>query len=189
MITLVTKGEELQVISLTPYSYMGGKGEKVLQIEVSANNATFEDLRVMFENNAEPIEVYEDGETGVELKCEYNGYSSFDCTYHNGVFKVELKKGTLTAQVDALLTSNEKLLKANAMLEASNKVLTDNNNLLIGQNELLSATITDLLEVVIPDMISGVMFMLEDHELRLGALEEYDSTNGTDPVETGTVTE
>lgn len=182
---IVTKGEELQVISLTPFSYMGGKGEKVLKIEVSADNATFDDLRRLFEGNTDPIEYYE----GEELKCEYNGYSSFDCSYHDGVFKVELKKGSLTSQVDALLVSNEKLLVANARLEESNKILKDNNDLLIGQNELLSATLTDLLEVVIPDMISGVMFMLEEHEARLGALEEYDTANDTEPVETETVTE
>jgi len=175
---IATKGEELEVITLTPFAYMGGKGEKVLQIKVSADKADFEDLRALFENNTDPIEYYE-GDTSNALKCEYNGYSSFDCTYHDGVFNIELKKGTLTAQVDALLVSNEKLLTANAKLDQSNKILSENNDLLIGQNELLNATLTDLLEVVIPDMISGVMAMLEDHELRLGALEEYDTTNDT----------
>lgn len=186
---IVTKGEELQVLSLTPYAYMGGKGEKVLQIKVSAENATFDDLRALFEDNTDPIEYYEEGEAGAELKCEYNGYSSFDCTYHEGVFSIELKKGTLTAQVDALLVSNEKLLTANAKLEQSNKILSENNDLLIGQNELLNATLTDLLEVVIPDMIAGVMAMLEDHELRLGALEEYDTTNDTETGEAEAVSE
>ena len=182
---IVTKGEELQVISLTPFAYMGGKGEKVLQIKVSAENATFDELRALFEANTDPIEYYE----GDALKCEYNGYSSFDCTYHEGVFNIELKKGTLTAQVDALLVSNEKLLTANARLEESNKILKDNNDLLIGQNELLNATLTDLLEYVIPDMISGVMGMIEDHELRLGALEEYDTTNDTETGEAEAVSE
>ena len=182
---IVTKGEELEVISLVPYAYTGGKNEKFLKVKVSAENITFDALRALFEGNEDPIEYYEDD----ALKCEYNGYSSFECTYQDGVFTVELQKGTVTTQLNALLVSNEKLLTANAKLEESNKILNANNELLIGQNELLSATITDLLEVVIPDMISGVMAMIEDHELRLGALEEYDTMNDTEPVETDAVTE
>lgn len=184
MNVIATKGEELEVISLVPYAYTSGKNEKFLKVKVSAENTTFDALRALFEGNEDPIEYYEDD----SLKCEYNGYSNFECTYNEGVFTVELQKGTLTSQVNALLVSNEKLLTANARLEESNKILRDNNDLLIGQNELLNATLTDLLEVVIPDMISGLMFMLEEHEARLGALEEYDTANDTEP-ETGTATE
>lgn len=182
---VVTKGEELEVISLVPYAYPGGNNEKYLKVKVSAENTSFEELRALFEGNEDPIEYYE----GDALKCEYNGYSSFECTYHEGVFTVELHKGTVMTQLSALLVSNEKLLTANAKLEKSNEILEANNTLLIGQNELLNATLTDLLEFVIPDMISGVMVSLEDHELRLGALEEYDTANDTEPVETETVTE
>jgi len=182
---IATKGEELEVISLVPYAYTSGKNEKFLRVKVSAENTTFEELRALFEGNEDPIEYYEDD----ALKCEYNGYSSFECTYQDGVFTVELQKGTLTTQLNALLVSNEKLLTANAKLEESNKILNESNALLIGQNELLNATLTDLLEFVIPDMISGVMAMLEDHELRLGALEEYDTTNDTETGEAETVSE
>ena len=182
---IATKGEELEVISLVPYAYTTGKNEKFLKVKVSAENTTFEELRALFEGNEEPIEYYEED----ALKCEYNGYSSFECTYQDGVFTVELQKGTVTEQLNALLVSNEKLLTANAKLEESNKILSENNDLLIGQNELLNATLTDLLEYIIPDMITGVMEMLENHELRLGALEEYDSMNEAEPVETETVTE
>jgi len=180
---IATKGEELEVISLVPYAYTNGKSEKFLRVKVSAENTTFDELRALFEGNEDPIEYYEDD----ALKCEYNGYSSFDCTYHEGVFTVELQKGTLTTQINALLVSNEKLLTANAKLEESNKLLTESNELVVGQNELLNATLTDLLEFVIPDMIAGVMAMLEDHELRLGALEEYDTTNDTETGESGAV--
>jgi len=185
---IATKGEELQVISLTPFAYMGGKGEKVLQIKVSAEKATFEVLRTLFEGNTEPIEYYE-GDTSDALKCEYNGYSSFSCEYKEGTFEVELKKGTLTAQVDALLVSNEKLLTANAMLKQSNELLTKNSEMLLGQNDMLNATLTDILAVVIPDMIAGVMFSVEELNARVSALEEYDTMNDTETGETGSVAE
>lgn len=164
---IATKGEELQVISLRPYAYANGKNEKYLKIEVSANNTTFDELRALLEGNEEPIEYYEDD----KLMSEYNGYSGFDCTYREGVFVVELHKGTIVSQMNALLVSNEKLLKANALLEDSNETLTANNATLTEQNAVLSATLTDLLTVVIPDMIAGIMVGVEDLTARVETLE------------------
>lgn len=164
---IATKGEELRVISLRPYAYANGKNEKYLKIEVSADNTTFDELRALLEGNEEPIEYYEDD----QLMSEYNGYSGFDCTYHEGVFVVELHKGTIVSQMNALLVSNEKLLKANALLEASNQALTENNTFLTEQNNMLTFTLTDLLTVIIPDMIAGIMVGVEDLTARVEKLE------------------
>jgi len=169
---IATKGEELEVISLRPYMYANGKNEKYLEIKVSTENATFEELRALFEGNEEPIEYYE----GDDLKCEYNGYSAFDCTYHEGVFTVELQKGTIVKQMQALLVSNENLLTANATLKKSNELLKNNSDMLLEQNGVLNATLTDLLTVVIPEMINGIMLSVQEIDARVGALEEYDNT-------------
>lgn len=173
---IATKGEELEVISLRPYMYANGKNEKFLKIEVSAENTTFEALRALFEGNEDPIEYYE----GDELKCEYNGYSAFDCTYHEGVFTVELQKGTLVKQMQALLVSNENLLTANNALKKSNELLKNNSNMLLEQNAVLNSTLTEVLAVVIPEMITGIMLSVQEIDARVCALEEYDTiTNDT----------
>jgi len=165
---IATKGEELPVISLRPYAYANGKNEKFLKIEVSADSTTFDELRALLEGNTEPIEYYEDD----ALMCEYNGYSAFDCTYHEGKFTVELHKGTIVSQMSALLNSNETLLTENATLKENNAFLTE-------QNGMLNMTLTDLLEFVIPGMLMTLMDQLANHEERLGTLEGYDTTNDT----------
>ena len=128
MNAIVINNQELEVLSLTPYVYMGGKGEKTLQIKVSAEVAGFDTLK--------------------EFKCEYEGYSSFECTYANGVFNVELKKGTLVDQVNTLLTANERLTMALNALDEANGKASATIELLEAQNAMLEACILEISEII-----------------------------------------
>lgn len=144
MNTVVINNQELEVISLTPYAYMGGKGEKTLQVKVAEDVAGFEVLKGLFNGNTGAIKYYENE----ELKCEYNGYSAFECKYANGVFDIELKKGTLVEQVTALHNANETLSKAVNTLEKANAVQADTITLLTDQNAMLEACILEISEMV-----------------------------------------
>jgi len=144
MNTVVINNQELEVISLTPYAYMGGKGEKTLQIKVAEDVAGFEVLKELFNGNTSAIKYYENE----ELKCEYNGYSAFECKYVNGVFDIELKKGTLVEQVTALHNANETLSKALNALELANTVKDETINALKDQNAMLEACILEISEVI-----------------------------------------
>lgn len=144
MNTVVINNQELEVISLTPYAYMGGKGEKTLQVKVAAEVAGFEVLKELFDGNTGAIKYYEND----ELKCEYNGYSAFECQYANEVFSIELKKGTLVDQVTALHNANETLSKAVNTLEEANAVLTASNEALAEANAMLEGCVLELSEIV-----------------------------------------
>lgn len=151
MNAIVINDQELEVMQLTPFAYMGGKGEKVLQIKVSEEVAGFDVLKELLDGNTSAIKYYEDE----ELKCEYNGYSAFECTYANGVFDIELKKGTLVDQVTALHNANETLSKAVNTLELANAALTDSNaaqaktiEMLTEQNAMLEACILEMSEMI-----------------------------------------
>lgn len=154
MNTVELKNQELEVMQLTPFAYMSGKGEKVLQIKVAADVAGFDVLKELFDGYTGTIKYLEDN----ELKCEYNGYSVFECTYANGVFEIELKKGTLVEQVTALHNANETLSKAvntlelaNAMLIKSNAAQAETIELLAEQNAMLEGCILEMSEVIYAD--------------------------------------
>lgn len=98
---------EIEVNSLTPFAYAQGKGEKVLQIEVAPEVASFEYLRSVLEGATEPICYKEDD----KLICEYVGYGVFEAQYKNGVYKVELHKSSLDEQMSMLLNANERISK------------------------------------------------------------------------------
>lgn len=144
MNTVELKNQELEVISLTPFAYMGGKGEKTLQIKVSEDVAGFDVLKELFNGYTGAIKYLED----TEVKCEYNGYSAFECTYANGVFEIELKKGTLVEQVTALHNANETLGRAVNTLEKANAVQADTITLLTDQNAMLEACILEISEII-----------------------------------------
>ena len=144
MNTVVINNQELEVISLTPYAYMGGKGEKTLQVKVAEDVAGFEVLKELFNGNTGAIKYYENE----ELKCEYNGYSAFECKYVNGVFDIELKKGTLVEQVTALHNANEALSKALNALDEANAKANATIELLEAQNAMLEACILEISEVI-----------------------------------------
>lgn len=144
MNTIIINNQELEVIKLTPFAYMSGKGEKTLQIKVAAEVAGFDVLKELFEGNESAIQYYED-ET---LVCEYVGYSSFECQYADGVFSIELKKGTLVDQMTALLNANETLSKAVDTLEKANATANETIELLTAQNAMLEACILEISEII-----------------------------------------
>lgn len=144
MNAVVINNQELEVIKLTPYVYMSGKGEKTLQIKVAADVAGFEVLKGLFDGSTGSIKYYED-ETMV---CEYEGYSHFECRYLDGVFNIELKKGTLVDQVGALLTANEKLNMAVNALDEANAAKDQTIELLAEQNAMLEACILEISEII-----------------------------------------
>lgn len=151
MNTVVINNQELEVMSLTPYAYMGGKGEKTLQIKVAEEVAGFKVLKELFDGNAGAIKYYENE----ELKCEYNGYSAFECKYANGIFDIELKKGTLVDQVTALHNANERLNVALNALEEAKAIQASTIEaqaktimLLTEQNAMLEACILEISEMV-----------------------------------------
>lgn len=144
MNTILINNQELEVIKLTPFAYMSGKGEKTLQIKVAAEVAGFDVLKELFEGNESAIQYYED-ET---LVCEYVGYSSFECQYADGVFNVELKKGTLVDQMTALLNANETLNMAISALDEANAKASATIEMLEAQNAMLEACILEISEII-----------------------------------------
>lgn len=144
MNTIVINNQELEVIKLTPYAYMGGKGEKTLQIKVAADVAGFEVLKGLFDGSTDTIK-YKEDET---LVCEYDGYSHFECRYIDGVFNIELKKGTLVDQVSALLTANERLTMALNALDEANAKKDVTINALEEQNALLMQCVMEMSEII-----------------------------------------
>ena len=144
MNAIVINKQELEVLKLTPYAYMSGKGEKTLQIKVSAEVAGFDVLKGLFDGATGTIEYYEDD----TLVCEYNGYSDFECRYLDGVFNIELKKGTLVDQVNALLTANERLNMAVNALDEANAAKDQTIAMLTEQNAMLEACILEISEVI-----------------------------------------
>ncbi len=132
---IVIGNKKISVLSLTPYAYMQGKGEKVLQIRVSAEESDFESLRAALESAEEPVKYYEDD----TLLCEYAGYGVFEAQYAAGEYNVELHKTSLEEQVSALLNANEKLTGAVSALNEAKTVLEQTTETLAGQNETLAA--------------------------------------------------
>lgn len=126
---------EINVLSLTPYAYMQGKGEKVLQIRISAEGMDFESLRAALEGAEEPVKYYEDD----TLLCEYAGYGVFEAQYAAGEYSVELHKVSLEEQMSVLLNANEQLTGAVAALEEARTVLEQTTETLAAQNETLAA--------------------------------------------------
>ena len=144
MNAIVINNQELEVIKLTPYAYMSGKGEKTLQIKVSADAVGFDVLKELLDGSTDTIKYYEDD----TLVCEYEGYSDFECQYSNGVFSVELKKGTLVDQVSALLTANERLNMALNALDEANGKAAATIAMLEEQNAMLEACILEISEII-----------------------------------------
>lgn len=144
MNAVVINKQELEVMKLTPYAYMGGKGEKTLQIKVAADVAGFDVLKELFDGNTGVIQYYEED----TLVCEYEGYSDFECRYLDGVFNIELKKGTLVDQVSTLLTANERLTMALNALDEANAKASATIELLEAQNAMLEACILEISEII-----------------------------------------
>ncbi len=110
---------EIEVLSLSAYVYDGGRGEKVLRIEVDENTASFEDLKSALNGIEEPIQYFEDD----ALKCEYVGYNKFEAQYKDGVYKVELRMASVETQMVLLMASNERMTAENAQIKAENVAL------------------------------------------------------------------
>ena len=144
MNAIVINNQELEVLKLTPYAYMGGKGEKTLQIKVSSEVAGFDVLKELFDGATDTLKYYEED----TLVCEYDGYSNFECRYLDGVFNIELKKGTLVDQVNALLTANERLNMALNALDEANGKASATIAMLEEQNAMLEACILELSEII-----------------------------------------
>ena len=144
MNSVVINNQELEVLKLTPYAYMGGKGEKTLQIKVSSEVAGFDVLKELFDGATDTLKYYEED----TLVCEYDGYSNFECRYLDGVFNIELKKGTLVDQVNALLTANERLNMALNALDEANGKASATIAMLEEQNAMLEACILELSEII-----------------------------------------
>ena len=157
----------IEVLSLTPYVYDYGKGEKVLKIDVSAEYIGFEALRNALENASESIKYYEEE----VLVCEYVGYGKFEAQYKDGIYHVEMHKTSIDEQMSALLVANEKLNKANATLQATTESLTAQNEILAEQNVMLSTTLSEVLETIIPSTIGEIMVMIGTLDERVTALE------------------
>ena len=134
---IIVGEKEIEVMQLIPYAYMQGKGEKVLQIKVSASTATFEQLRNTLEDTGETVKYYEDS----VLVCEYVGYGKFEAQYANGIYSVELHKTSLDEQMNALMNANEELNSAIAALEDANTALKE-------QNAMLESCIIEMSETV-----------------------------------------
>lgn len=184
----------IEVKSLTPFAYtqVRGEKEKVLQIEVDAAVATFEQLRAALEGAKDPVQYKEDD----ELVCEYVGYGVFSAKYKDGVYTVELHKTSLVEQMSALLVANENLNKANATLTktakalaAQNEALAAQNEALVEQNALHDATLAEVLEVILPATMEELWALVMDHDERLANLETPEETETDAAAEGDTVTE
>lgn len=168
MKTILVGSTEIEVTSFNAYTYNGGRGEKVLQFKVSAENATFEALRETLENNEQPIKCMEDD----VLVCEYVGYGVFEAQYSNGVYDVEMHKTTITEQMNALLNANERLLLANDALQQTSGMLVAQNEALAEQNMMLEMTMAEIMEITIPSMIEEIMISAAGHDEMLAAIDE-----------------
>lgn len=116
---IIVATNEIEVLNLSAYTYDGGRGEKVLRIEVDENTASFDTLKTVLSGNEEPIQYYEDE----AMKCEYSGYTKFEALYTNGVYKVELHMGSMGEQMLLLAASNERITAENARITAENNSL------------------------------------------------------------------
>lgn len=157
---------EIVVLALRPYAYTNG-GEKYLKIDVSADVATFDELRTLLENTTEAIQYFEDD----VLVCEYVGYGKFEAQYKDGSYTVEMHKVGIVEQMSALLTANETLALANATLQATANSLTEQNYILAEQNIMLSSTLSEMLETIIPAALGEIMGMVEMLDVRVTKLE------------------
>ena len=118
---IVVGATEIEVQSLAPYVYDGGRGEKVLRITVDENTASFGDLKSLLNGNEEPIQYFVDD----VLKCEYVGYTKFTATYADGKYKVEMHLGSMEQQMILLAASNERITGENARITAENETLAN----------------------------------------------------------------
>lgn len=168
MKTILVGSVEIEVTSFNAYTYSNGRGEKVLQFKVPAENATFETLREVLENNEQPIKCMEDD----TLVCEYVGYGVFEAQYANGVYDVEMHKTTITEQMNALLNANERLLSANDALQQTSDMLVAQNEALAEQNMMLEFTMAELMEVTIPAMLEEMFMASAAHDEALVAHDE-----------------
>ena len=109
---IVIGATEIEVLSLNAYAYDGGRGEKVLRIEVDENTASFEDLKSVLNGSEAPIQYFEDD----TMKCEYVGYNKFTAQYSDGKYKVELHLASVETQMVLLMASNERISAVNATL-------------------------------------------------------------------------
>lgn len=174
MKTILVGSTEIEVMSCNAYTYSQGRGEKVLQFKVSAENATFETLKSVLENNEQAIQYREDD----NLVCEYVGYGVFEAQYKNGVYDVEMHKTTITEQMNALLNANERLLAANDALQQTSDMLVEQNAVLAEQNTMLEFTMAEIMEVTIPAMLEEMLMASAAHDEALAAQSEVLSVQG-----------
>ena len=116
---IIVATNEIEVLSLSAFTYDHGRGEKVLRIEVDENTASFDTLKTVLNGNEEPIQYYEDE----AMKCEYVGYNKFEALYTNGVYKVELHLASVESQMLMVMASNERITAENARITAENNAL------------------------------------------------------------------
>lgn len=141
---IVVGANEIEVKSLVPYVYDGGRGEKVLRITVDEKTVSFEELKSVLNGIEEPIQYFEDD----AFKCEYVGYGTFEAQYKDGAFHVELHKTSITEQMSALLVANEKLTEALNALDEANGVASATIAMLEEQNAMLMECLMEMSEIV-----------------------------------------
>lgn len=174
MKTILIGSTEIAVISCEPYTYSNGRGEKVVRFKVAAENATFDDLKTVLENNNQSIQYREDD----NLVCEYIGYGGFEAQYSNGVYTIEMHKASIDDQMNALLNANERLLKANDALQQTSDMLVAQNEILAEQNTMLEFTMAELMEVTIPSLMEELMLASAAHDEILTGYGEALSVQG-----------
>ncbi len=111
---------EIAVLSVRPYVYGQGRGEKVLLIEVDENTVSFGELKAVLHGSEEPILHYVDD----KLKCEYTGYDKFTATYSDGIYKVEMHMASMETKMVLVMAANERITAENARITEENAELT-----------------------------------------------------------------
>lgn len=115
---------ELIVSNLYPYRYDYGKGKEVLRIDISEENASFDDVKKL-DGCEEPIYYYEND----MLKQPYEYYQlDFSCQYSNGTYSLELTRLNETERLVQKLKEEvgvEDVIVDNLTLEEAKEYQTD----------------------------------------------------------------
>lgn len=135
--------QEIEVVSFEPT--MDDKYEKIITIKVSEDSTDFLTLKELLKDNTSTISYYEND----KLMAEYDGYSNFECRYHNGIFLIDLRKGSLIEQVQVLLNANEKISRETNELKQENIKIKKSINTVVNDmdaiKDLSSSMDSDLL--------------------------------------------
>lgn len=121
MKAILVGSTEIEVVSFNAYTYSGGRGEKVLQLKIAAENVTFEALKETLDNNELPIQCMEDD----TLVCEYVGYNKFEAQYKDGFYDVELHMASVETQMVLLAAANERITAELVVLQQENADLKE----------------------------------------------------------------